>query len=375
MSDGSAVPSLLTVNAGSSSLRLALFADPAEAPLAQEHLAPAPAPDADVLWRLVRGAGGLLPRAVVHRVVHGGHRLRSPCVVDAAVEAEIARLGSLAPLHNPVALGWIRAARALGVPQIAVFDTAFFADLPDQAANCPLPADVCDRLGIRRYGFHGLAHRSMLEQWRARVPGAAPGARVISLQLGAGCSVTASLGGRPVETSMGFSPLEGLMMTTRCGDVDPAVVLRLARDGSFSIEEIDWMLNHASGLSGVAGSGDMAELLGREDAAARLAVDMFCHRARKYIGAYLAVLGGLDVIIFGGGIAERAPSIRARLLDGVSWAGILLDPARNGAVEPGVVTAVSAAGSPAAAWVVPVDEAGIMARDAARLLDAGQAGP
>ena len=348
---------VLTVNAGSSSLRLARFASAGAEPAARAHAAPPPAASAAYLQRFVPADGGRV-EAVVHRVVHGGERLREPCLVDTAVETEIARLAALAPLHNAAALAWIRAARAaFDVPQIAVFDTGFYADLPPHAARYPLPAELCRRLQIRRYGFHGLAHRYMVEYWqRDRGDGTGLG-RTVSLQLGSGCSMTAAVDGRAVETSMGFSPLEGLMMATRCGDLDPAVVLRLAGDGAFGLEEIDWILNHESGLIGVAGdSGDMAGLLERDDADARLAVDMFCHRLRKYLGAYLAVLGGAEAILFGGGIGERAPFIRARALEGMAWAGIELDPDRNAAVDAERGGVISAASSRVAVRVVPVRE-------------------
>lgn len=353
---GAGTATLLTVNAGGSSLRLAWFAD-GEEPVARKHAAPPPAASTAYLQQFVPTEGNRV-EAVVHRVVHGGERLREPCLVDGAVEAEIARLGALAPLHNAAALAWIRAARAaFDVPQIAVFDTGFYADLPPHAARYPLPAELCRRLQIRRYGFHGLAHRYMVERWQRDRGDSTGSGRTVSLQLGSGCSMTAVVDGRPVETSMGFSPLEGLMMATRCGDLDPAVVLRLAGEGAFGLEEIDWILNHESGLAGVAGgSGDLAVLLERDDADARLAVDMFCHRLRKYLGAYLAVLGGAEAILFGGGIGERAPLIRARVLEGMVWAGIELDPDRNAAVDADRGGVISAAASRVEVRVVPVRE-------------------
>lgn len=309
---------------------------------------------------------------VAHRVVHGGESLVQPRVVDEAVEREIERLSVLAPLHNPAALAWIRACRdALGasVPQVAVFDTAFFAALPAVARHYALPQAVVKPLHLRRYGFHGLAHRSMLRRWSAHQPGIAANARVISLQLGAGCSITATLGGIPLDTSMGFSPLEGLMMATRGGDLDPGLLLHMQRALSLDVEDLQRMLNSESGLLGVsAASADMRALLASDDPAARLAVEMYCYRARKYVGAYLAVLGGADALLFGGGVGENAPVVRARILDGMQWAGIRLDAAANHAAR-GVESRISpvaqdAAPGQCAVWTIAVDEALLIAEDA-----------
>ncbi len=350
-------------------------------------------------WNLGR------PDAVAHRVVHGGRNLTRPCLLTQAVLAEIDGLSPLAPLHNPPALAWIGAARELlgkDVPQAAVFDTGFYADMPGVASMYALPQALTrEHPEIRRYGFHGIAHEAMwrrwwkLEapqesEWRRRAEAATPHTRVISFQLGAGCSVTAVRDGKPIDTSMGFSPLEGLVMASRSGDVDPGLLLHLQRAGIATAVNLEHLLNEESGLLGVSGiSADMRELLESGAGAARLAVDLYCYRARKFLGAYLAALGGADAILFGGGVGENAPAVRERILEGLEWAGIALDPERNRAAvgrEARIDTAAVAderlqevAGAEmriehhrtgASVWVIPVDEAAILAEEAAALLSA-----
>ena len=313
-----------------------------------------------------------MPALVVHRIVHGGARLTQPCIIDAAVEREIEALTPLAPLHQPAALALLRAAReALGaaVPQIAVFDTAFYSSMPVTAQSYALPAVLREKHGVRRYGFHGIAHQSMLESWQHKQSSAVNGARVISLQLGAGCSVTASIDGQPVETSMGFSPLEGLVMATRSGDVDPGALLYLQTHGGISSSELMDILNRRSGLLGLSGfSGNVSELLASDLDAARIALDVYCHRITRYLGAYLAVLGGADAILFGGGVGENVPAIRARVLATLGFAGITIDPDLNNACR-GADAMLSVPGAPVQVWVFSVDEARIMARSALALLD------
>jgi acetate kinase len=364
---------VLVVNAGSSSVRICAIECADELRRVESFHGDAGAADAasalhDVLARLDPRKVGV----VAHRVVHGGESLVQPRVVDEAVEREIERLSVLAPLHNPAALAWIRACHdALGasVPQVAVFDTAFFGALPAVARHYALPQAVVKRLQLRRYGFHGLAHRSMLRRWSVHQPGIAANARVISLQLGAGCSITATRGGIPLDTSMGFSPLEGLMMATRGGDLDPGLLLHMQRALSLDVEDLQRMLNSESGLLGVsAASADMRALLASDDPAARLAVEMYCYRARKYVGAYLAVLGGADAVLFGGGVGENAPVVRERILDGMQWAGIRLDAAANHAAR-GTESRISvategAAPGQCAVWTIAVDEAFLIAEDA-----------
>jgi len=370
---------LLVINTGSSSVRLALYECDARdgedgGVLRQlaEHRYSGEAQPETILSEFL-GSGRV--ECVAHRVVHGGTRLAAPCVIDADVEAEIEHLAVLAPLHNSRALTWLRACRALigkEVMQVAVFDTGFYAALPEVARSFALPQQLVQRLGLRRYGFHGIAHQAMWRRWRqlhpefAR-PGRTKGWRVISLQLGAGCSITAVADGVPQDTSMGFSPLEGLVMATRSGDLDPGALLYLMREGSMTVEELDHLLNHESGLRGIAGENDMRKLLVSNEPAARLAVELYCYRAHKYIGAYLAVLGGADAILFGGGVGEHAPEIRERILAGMEWAGIVLDSERNHAAV-GTESCISRDDSPAAVWTIAVNEAQLIAQEAAGLL-------
>jgi len=360
---------VLTVNAGSSSIRLDVLAigPGAMQRVASHRGARQDGAAVSVVREFLARAGGEAVAAVSHRVVHGGERLVRPCFLDAGVEREIERLGPLAPLHNLPGLEWIRACReALGsaVPQAAVFDTAFFAELPESARTYALPRALAAKHGLRRYGFHGIAHEAMWRRWRTLRPDNAGGGRVVSLQLGAGCSIAAIHDGRPLDTSMGFSPLEGLVMATRSGDVDPGLLLYLQRVEGISPERLERLLNEESGLRGVSGmSGDMRALLGSSEPAARLAVELYCRRARKYVGAYLAVLGGADAILFGGGVGENAPEIRARILEGMAWAGIELDSERNRAAV-GTPAALHRPGSRTEIHALAVDEAAILAEEA-----------
>jgi acetate kinase len=307
--------------------------------------------------------------AVGHRVVHGGERFVEPTPINDEVIAAIEALSDLAPLHNAPALSAIRTARAAlqaDVPMVATFDTAFHRSLPERASRYAVPAELAERHGVRRYGFHGLAHRYMVERFSKITATPVEQTKLITLQLGAGCSATAVDGGRSVDTSMGFTPLEGLIMGTRSGDLDPSLAGFLARREDVSTEEVERWLNTRSGLLGVSGrSADMRELLEAErrgDLRASLAVDMFCYRVRKYVGAYLAVLEGADALIFGGGIGENAPAVRARICAGMDWCGLTVDADRNaGAVRS--EARISSDGSRLQAYVIPVDEAVIIARD------------
>lgn len=364
---------VLTVNAGSSSIRLAAWeAAQGELRRLAAHHREAHADHAGVLQAFLGGLGGRRPDAVVHRIVHGGQSLVESTLIDGPVEARIESLAALAPLHTPVALAWLRASRtALGpqVPHIAVFDTAFYADLPAVARHYALPRELTERLHLRRYGFHGLAHQAMVRRWRRLQPAASADARVISLQLGAGCSITATRGGRPVDTSMGFSPLEGLVMATRSGDVDPGLLLHLQRTTGRSAQDMQELLNDRSGLLGLSGSSaDMRVLLDSSDPAARLAVELYCYRALKYVGAYLAVLGGADAVLFGGGVGENAAPVRERILAGFGWAGITIDVEANRRAS-GVETCISPAAAGTEVWTIPVDETRILAEQALAVLD------
>jgi acetate kinase len=311
---------------------------------------------------------------VGHRVVHGGDRFVQPALVDDDVLEEIEALTELAPLHNAPSLEAIRAVRAVlgvGVPMVATFDTAFHRTLPQRASRYAIPIELAEKHRIRRYGFHGLAHRYMAERYAVIAGTPVEGVKLVTLQLGNGCSATAIDGGRSVETSMGFTPLEGLIMGTRSGDVDPSLAGYLARREGVDVEEAETWLNTRSGLRGISGrSSDMRELLEAEaggDERAALAVDMFCHRVRKYVGAYLAVLGGADAIVFGGGIGENAPLVRARICAGMDWCGLKLDKERNDGMI-GSEGRISTDDSRVHAHVIPVDEAAIIARDTASVL-------
>jgi acetate kinase len=318
------------------------------------------------------GSGALEPHgaridAVGHRVVHGGARFTDPTLVDADVMTTIEALDVLAPLHNAPSLAGIRAARAaLGadIPMVAVFDTAFHATLPASAHLYAIDHDLATKHHLRRYGFHGLAYQSVLEGYAELSGHPVEQATLVALHLGHGCSAAAIRNGRSVDTSMGLTPLEGLVMGTRSGDVDPALVGHLARAEGVPVAEVERWLNQRSGLLGLSGrSADMRELLDREreDPRARVAVEVFCHRARKYLGGYLAVLGGADAIVFSGGIGEHAPPVRARICAGLEWAGLVLDPARNAETvgRPGPVTAAQAR---LPAYVIPADEERVIAR-------------
>jgi acetate kinase len=305
--------------------------------------------------------------AVGHRVVHGGRDFASPVVVDDAVLRGIENVSELAPLHNEPALTAIRAARQSiphEVTHVAVFDTAFYADLPRRATAYAMPREMAEKYGIRRYGFHGLAHRYMLEKVLAASSNR-DSARIVSLQLGSGCSATASIGGRPVDTSMGFTPLEGLVMGTRSGDIDPAIPLFLAEKEGLSAGAVESLLNRRSGLLALSGlSADMRQIeaaaaAGNPDAA--FAIELFCYRITKYAGAFAAALSGIDAVLFGGGIGEHSPLVRARVCESLSWLGLQLDASANDALQS--VSRISLPGSPIEAWVIPVDEEDLIARD------------
>lgn len=317
-------------------------------------------------------AGGL--DAVGHRVVHGGDRFVRPTLIDGEVLEAIEALGDLAPLHNEPSLNAIRAAReVLGrdVPMVAVFDTAFHRAMPERASGYAIPPAMAEKHGVRRYGFHGIAHKYMTERYAAITGTPLDGVKLITLQLGNGCSATAVENGRSVDTSMGFTPLEGLMMGTRSGDVDPSLAGFLARREGVDFEEVEGWLNRRSGLLGVSGrSGDMRKILEAEtqgDKRAGLAVDMFCYRVRKQVGAYLAALGGAEAVVFGGGIGENAAAVRARICAGMEWCGLILDAGRNAAAI-GSEARISADGAAIHAYVTPVDEAAIIASETVRCL-------
>lgn len=317
--------------------------------------------------------------AVGHRVVHGGERFQHAVRIDANVVTAIDQLSELAPLHNPACLAGIRGAlTSLGehVPMVAVFDTAFHHTLPAPAATYAIPLALAQQHGIRRYGFHGIAHASLAAGYASHTGQSLDTVRLITLQLGNGCSATAIDRGRSVDTSMGFTPLEGLVMGTRAGDLDPAVVSFLVRHHPMAVADVERLLNEASGLRGVSGlSHDMRQVLHaaehEHNAPAELAIALFCYRVRKYIGAYLAVLGGADALIFGGGIGERAASIRHRICTGMEWCGLRLDAPRNAAavdLAAGAAACISAEATRLPAYVVAADEETWIARETVRCL-------
>jgi acetate kinase len=317
------------------------------------------------------GESGLLGtiEAVGHRVVDGGDRFSGPAPIDGEVEAVIEQLTEMAPLHNGPALAAIRATGEVlgaGVPMVATFDTAFHRTMPEEAARYAISPELADKHGVRRHGFHGLAHRYMAERYAAISGGVPEELRLVTLQLGNGCSAAAIRSGRSVDTSMGLTPLEGLMMGTRSGDVDPSLPAYLARREGVGADEVLVWLNRRSGLLGVSGvSRDVRELFAARDRGnerAALAVEMFCYRAKKQVGAYLAALGGADAVIFAGGIGEHAPEVRARICAGMGWCGLLIDAGRN-ARTIGAETKVSSDDSRTEVYVIPVNEARLIARD------------
>ncbi|MGW3335864.1 acetate kinase [Streptomyces sp. NPDC001009] len=298
--------------------------------------------------------------AIGHRVVHGGMFFTEPTVVDDSVIAEIERLIPVAPLHNPANLTGIRTAIALrpDLPQVAVFDTAFHTSMPESAARYAIDPRIADRHRIRRYGFHGTSH-AYVSRETARLLGKEPqDVNVIVLHLGNGASASAVERGRCVDTSMGLTPLEGLVMGTRSGDLDPAVIFHLARVGDMSMDEIDTLLNKRSGLFGLCGDNDMREIRRRVDEgdeAAALAFDIYIHRIKKYIGAYYAVLGTVDAVAFTAGVGENAAAVRSAAIAGLTGLGLAVDEELN-AVRGGEARLISPGDARVAVAVVPTDE-------------------
>ncbi len=370
---------LLVVDAGSSSVKLGAYdlrKSPtliarahAEIPVEQRSVA------FDAMLRSFIKQNAIKDvRAVAHRIVHGGVSFSRSLVLDDTTERAIVGLSAMAPLHLPIALDWIARCRAIlggSVPQIAVFDTAFFAALPAVAKFYAIPLELQKGHGVRRFGFHGLAHESMLRHVQHLRPDLDRGGRIISLQLGAGCSIAAIDRGVPQDTSMGFSPLEGLVMATRSGDIDAGLVTFLERAAGLSPERWEHLLNEESGLLGLSGlSGDMRALLESGSREADFAIELYCYRIRKYIGSYIAVLGGVDVIAFGGGVGEHSPEVRERILAGMEWCGVALDRDSNHATRGTDETDARIGSSTATVdvWVVAVDEGAVMAREAAAIL-------
>lgn len=308
--------------------------------------------------------------AVGHRVVHGGERFRESALIDDDVLDGIEAAFDMAPLHNPANVrGYHAARKALpGVPHVAVFDTAFHQAMPREAYLYGLPYALYEKYGIRRYGFHGTSHRYVSSRLAARLGRAVddPELRLVTCHLGNGCSAAAIRGGRSIDTSMGFSPLEGLLMGTRSGDVDPAALLHVIAREELSLAEANSLLNKQSGLLGLSGIGsDMRKLLDEErkgNDRAKLAIEVFCYRVKKTIAAYVGVLGGVDGIAFAGGIGENSPAIRARVLAGLELLGVVLDPDRNAAAV-GVETEITADDARRRVFAIPTNEELLIARD------------
>jgi acetate kinase len=352
---------ILVVNAGSSSLKLRLL-DPADAPVSTADLpAVRGAADAQLVADAVAGWGGEPIGAVGHRVVHGGTVFSSAAVLTDEVIARIADLTALAPLHQPKSLAAIEAVRAVlpDVPHVACFDTAFHATLPEAAYTYAVPAEWRERWGLRRFGFHGLSH-AYASRRVAELCGRVGAAdfRVVTCHLGAGASLTAVLGGLSRDTTMGFTPLEGLVMATRSGNVDPGLLLWLARDHGVTAAELSDGLEHRSGLLGLGGSEDMRAILAGAsagDEGARLALGVYLHRLRGAIAAMAASIGGLDALVFTGGVGERSAPVRAMAGDGLAFLGVTIDAARNDA--PGDHDReISPARAAVRMWVIPARE-------------------
>lgn len=312
--------------------------------------------------------------AIGHRVVHGGERFTHSVLITDEVLRGIEDCIELAPLHNPTNIKGIMAARDVfgaGLPQVAVFDTAFHQTLPERAFLYALPYQLYRRHRIRRYGFHGTSHRYVAYRYRQIRNIARNQTNVITLHLGNGCSIAAIQAGDSVDTSMGLTPLEGLVMGTRSGDIDPAIVDFISTKEGLSSREVETLLNKQSGLLGISGlTNDMRELLEEEyennDRRAHLAIEIFCYRARKYIGSFLAALGGAEAVIFTGGIGENSAEVRSRVCTGLEWAGFKLDKERNSAHTGGREGLISKDESLLAAYVIPTDEELLIARDTVR---------
>lgn len=314
--------------------------------------------------------------AVGHRVVHGGERFTESTLVTEEVSRELEELIELAPLHNPHNLSGIAAARRVlgpGVPQVAVFDTAFHHTIPETAFLYAIPYQLYRRYRVRRYGFHGTSHRYVAYRYRQLTGRTREQTRIITVHLGNGASACAISGGASIDTSMGFTPLEGLVMGTRAGDLDPAILEFVAVKEGLTLREIDTLLNKQSGLLGVSGlTADMRELLAEEtehgDRRARLAIDLACYRVKKYLGAYLAAMNGADAIVFAGGIGENSPEVRARICTGLDWLGTAVDADRNSTLVGGAEGRFDRDGSRLQLWVIPTDEELLIARDTWRVV-------
>ena len=380
-------PHILTVNAGSSSLKLAVYANDADdgddgicgtAPreLHRGHIETGDLRDDDALHWIKTHPGPEPFAGIGHRLVHGGPHHHRPCLIDDALLHDLRQLTAVDPGHLPAEIGLIEtlSRHFPGVPQFACFDTDFHHDLPRVAQLLPLPRRY-EKEGLRRYGFHGLSYAYLMQELARRAGPerpdrpAAAGGRVVLAHLGSGASLAAVHHGRPVDTTMAFTPAAGVPMSTRAGDLDPGLAGYFARVHHLSAEQFDTMVTHQSGLLGVSEtSGDLRDLLAIEDHDPRAAeaVELFCYAVRKQIGAYAAALGGLDTLVFSGGIGEHAPTIRRRVCAGLCFLGIAIQSKDNDANA----SVISAPGAEVAVHVIPTDESQMIARSVCRLLHA-----
>ncbi|HET9240879.1 MAG TPA: acetate kinase [Oligoflexus sp.] len=333
-------------------------------------------------WLVSPEAGGpVIPslasiHAVGHRVVHGGEKFRASVRINAKVMTGLEDCIDLAPIHNPANINGIRAVQEIlgtEIPQIAVFDTSFHLTMPEPAWMYAIPYSLYRRHKVRRYGFHGTSCRFVAQRYREITGRTEAQTNLILFHLGNGCSVTAIIGGLSVDTSMGMTPLEGLMMGTRSGDIDPAVLELIADKEGMNIHEMEALLNKQSGLLGVSGlTHDMRDLLeevqDNGDRRAQLAIDMFCYRARKYLGAYLVATGGVDAIVFTGGIGENADVVREQILRGLHRFGIEVDPEKNKETVGSREGRISKDGLSPEVWVIPTNEELMIARDVLQLV-------
>ena len=362
-------PATLSVNVGSSSVKCALFSFEAEPRiLARETVEGAAASRvADLIRWVDSHAGDTSLVAIGHRIVHGGPAFREPCPITAPLIDALKQLIPFAPNHLPDEIALIAALAEWrpDVPQVACFDTAFHASLPDVARRLPIPQAYDDR-GIRRYGFHGLSYSFLMQELERLAGPAAAAGHVILAHLGSGSSLAAVRDGHSIDTTMAFTPIGGVVMSTRSGDLDPGVVTYIARTEDLTPDQVEDLLSHRSGLFGISGvTGDMRTLLDREshDPASRLAIAMYAYSIKKAIGALAAALGGVDTLIFSGGIGEHAPTIRSRVCEGLTFLGVRLDTDANAANAP----VVSPAGATVVVRVIPTDEELMIARAAYKL--------
>jgi len=370
---------VLAINCGSSSLKCSLIDSDSLLRSFDSQVENIHGDHAGAMQKLLdelRHASDHEPEAVAHRIVHGGDRFLEPTRVTEDMLASLTGLNELAPLHNPPAIAALKLARAAlaSIPHVAVFDTSFHATLPPHAYEYALPSDVSKRYGIRRYGFHGISHAHVMQSVATHLGKQPDELRIVSCHLGNGASVAAIERGRSVETSMGMTPLEGLVMGTRSGDIDPGALLHLLHSGDYDVDKLDSLLNQQAGMQGLTGTNDLRAIEGRAangDESCTIAIDIYAHRVRKYIGAYAAVMGGVDVIAFTGGVGEHSISVRARVLQRLEFLGVQLDDSRNRAAIVGhdrPSVSISRDDSSVRVVVVQADEEAAMAKAAAALL-------